>query len=201
MTPSSDYKRAYDSAKQELADLLVQQERVEQRLIVVRKNVQSLAEICANEGIEIEPSEEAVSLLEDSALADEIRILLAAHFGVFFRVSWIRDELQRLGHDLSRYSNPQSTIQMVLKRMVQSGDVEEKKSVEDGKYAYAMVTPKWIETARKRATVGMLTGESGTSLDATPLPANHPLNKIKARKPPLTPGEARKMMESLRAKK
>jgi hypothetical protein len=179
MAPSSDYKKAYESARQELADLLLQQEKIEKRLVLVRKSLQTFAELCENEGIEIEPSEEAASLLEDSTLADEVRTLLSAHLGVFFRVSWLKDELQRLGHDLSRYSNPQSTIQMVLKRMVQAGYVEEKKSVEDGKYAYAMVTPRWMETARQAM-------------------ARHPVDHIKARKPPLTPGEAKRMMETLR---
>ncbi len=148
MKQTSDYRRAYEAAKQELTDLLSQQEQVGKRLVVVRQSIQTLATLCESEGIDVDPSDEADALIQDSSLSDEIRIILSAHFGMFFMVSGVKDELQRLGHDLSQYKNPQSTIQMVLKRMVQSGDVEEKKT-DEGKYAYAMVTPRWMETARQ----------------------------------------------------
>lgn len=148
MERSSDYRKAYEAAKQELADLLSKQEQIGKRLVVVRQSIQTLATLCESEGIEVDPSDEATALLESSTLAAEVRTLLSAHFGVFFKVSWLKDELQRLGHDLSQYKNPQSTIQMVLKRMVIAGDVEERKG-NDGKYCYAMATPIWIEAARK----------------------------------------------------
>jgi len=138
---SSDYKRAYESARKELADLLLEQEKIDKRLVIVRKSLQTFAELCANEGIEIDPSAEAAYLLEHSTLADDIRAILNAHHGLFYRPSAIKDELQRLGHDLSQYGNSQSTIHMVLKRMVQSGDVEEKKDGE-GKLSYAMASAR-----------------------------------------------------------
>jgi hypothetical protein len=140
MAPSSDYKKAYDSAKQELADLLREQERIEKRLVLVRKSLQTFAELCENEGIEIEPSAEASYLLEESTLAGEIRTLLAANYNVYCRPSWIKDQLERLGHDLSKYANAQSTIQMVLKRMVESRTVIEQTDPE-GKAVYAMAHP------------------------------------------------------------
>jgi hypothetical protein len=139
MGQTSDYHKAYAAAKQELTDLLRSQEQISKRLVVVRQSIQTLATLCENEGIEVDPSDEASALLEDSTLADEIRTVLSAHYGVFYRPNAIKDELQRLGHDLSQYSNPQSTIHMVLKRMRQSRDVEEK--TKEGKLVYAMSSP------------------------------------------------------------
>ena len=50
--------------------------------------------------------------------------------------------MERLGHDLSGYSNPQASVQMVLKRMVDSREVEEQANSE-GKKEYRMRTPSW----------------------------------------------------------
>jgi hypothetical protein len=174
MAPSSDYKKAYDTAKQELADLLYQQERIEKRLVIVRKSLQTFAELCANEGIEIEPSIEAAILLEDSTLADEIRNILAANYTLFFRANAIKDQIERLGHDLSEYKNPQSTIQMILKRMIESGEVEEKRDAE-GKAIYAMAPSKWLA----------LSNQWVERSKAEKLPPDHPLNKLKAKRPEL----------------
>ncbi len=132
-----------------------EEERIKRRQILVRKSLQMFAELCANEGIAIEPSVEALYLLEDSTLADEIRTILAANYSLCFRPSAIKDQLERLGHDLSKYANPQSTIQMVLKRMVESGSVEESTDPQ-GKAVYNMPHPlkKLRANPRNRAFYG-----------------------------------------------
>jgi hypothetical protein len=57
----------------------------------------------------------------------------------------IKKELEALGRDLSKYSNPQATIHMVLKRMAESGEVLEKTS--DGKKVYSYPSMAEIITA------------------------------------------------------
>jgi hypothetical protein len=196
MTPISDYKNAYETSRRELADLLALQERVEKRLVVVRQTVKTLAELCESEGVTIESSAEANYLLENSSLADEIRRILAANYDKGFRPSDIRDELKRLGHHLSQYQNPQSTIHMVLKRMVESGDVKEKRDSE-GKANYLMEHPLARVIGRFRNQFGP-TGE----IDPNQLPENirdviygrgAPLTPLPSKT--LTPGEAKRMME------
>jgi hypothetical protein len=136
---TSDYRHAYTRAKKELQSLLNVQQQTEKRLLVVRKSLETLKELCATEGINIEPSEEAASLIEYSTLADEIRTILKAHPGVGLRPHQLKEELTKLGHDLSQYQNPQATIHMILKRMVISKEVKEEISFMSGKQTYMWI--------------------------------------------------------------
>jgi hypothetical protein len=141
MPPSSDYQKAYESAKQELADLLARQQEAERRIVVVRQSLQTLAELCESEGVNIQPSAQAAYLLESSTLADEIRTILKAASPQYMRPRHIKAALERLGHNLAPYQNPQATIHMVLKRMAESGEVEEAMIPRDGKKTYRISGP------------------------------------------------------------
>jgi len=142
---SSEYKRAYDAAKNELAKLLTSQDRLEKRKLELRKTIESLAVLCEGEGVEIEPSMDAADILENSTLADEIRALLRANILREYRPHELKTELSRLGCDLSKYGNPQATIHMVLKRMVESKQVKESQDSQ-GKSVY-----QWKPTVRDLA--------------------------------------------------
>jgi len=142
MGKSSNYRKAYEEAKQELSDLLSERGQIEKRLIVVRMSIQTLAALCEGQGIEVDASDEAEALLAHSTLAEEIRAVLQAHYPTYLRPHWVKAELQRLGHDLSNYRNPQASIQMVLKRMVDSGDVEEQTN--EDKKEYRKSPPVWV---------------------------------------------------------
>jgi len=141
MTNSTEYQKAYDSAKQELADLLAKQQETERRIVLLRQSLQTLAGLCESEGVEFSPSTEASYLLEQSTLADEIRTVLKAASPEFLRPRHIKFALERLGHDLTEYQNPQATIHMVLKRMAESGEVQEKALPHDGKKTYRFTGP------------------------------------------------------------
>lgn len=136
---NSDYQEVYDKARIELAELLVEHERIETRIVKVRQLIQNLASLCEKEGMEVEVSAEAADLLRNSALADEIRVLLKSQYPGWMRPAQVRDHLVRLGHDLCRYRNAQSTVHMVLRRMAESGDVQETSLPEDGKKVYRCV--------------------------------------------------------------
>jgi hypothetical protein len=135
MAKSPDYRKAYDAARKELSDLLIEQNRVSKRLMVVRKSIQTLAALCEEQGIEIQHSEIAEALVAELTLADEIRNILRSQGKYWTKPLWIKAEIERLGHDLSNYTNPQASIQMVLKRMKEAGEVEDQTNAE-GKKEY-----------------------------------------------------------------
>lgn len=138
MSHSPNYRKAYKAAKRELAKLLSDQQRIEKRLVIVRQSLQTLAALCESKGIEISLSEEADILLKHTALAEEIRNILNSEYPKQLRPGEVKEHLKRLGHDLDKYNNPQAAIQMVLKRLVESGEAEEGQS-EDGKKTYSVV--------------------------------------------------------------
>lgn len=126
MTDSSDYRKAYETAQRELADLLQIQEGLEKRIVLVRQNVQSLKELCESEEIKVPTSQEAEWLLLTSSLPDEIVNILRARYPDELRATDIRQQLERLGHDFSRYTNPLATIHMVIKRLLEANRVRER---------------------------------------------------------------------------
>jgi hypothetical protein len=142
MAHSSDYRKAYDSAKQELADLLATQQEIEKRIIVVRKYLQTSAALCGNDADGIAPSPEASYLLEHAGLADEIRAILNSVHPGYLRPHQIKGDLEALGHNLTKYQNPQATIQMILKRMTESGEVQEGIVPGEGKKTYRLSRPE-----------------------------------------------------------
>jgi hypothetical protein len=150
-----DYRKAYEAAKQELTDLLAQQEQVGKRIVIVRQSIQTLAALCESEGVEVKPSAEAEGLLALSTLADDIRAVLSAHVLVWFRPNGVKSELERLGRDLSKYDNPQATIHMVLKRMAESKEIEEGTDPE-GKAVYMKRSTLDAYTTAGRAFLRLL---------------------------------------------
>lgn len=138
---SSDYSRAYETAKLELAELIFAEERLARRKVELRKTIEILGSLCENEQIEVNPSPQAAYLLEHSSLADEIRQVLRSKYPDWLRPLQIKNELEKLGHDFGEHPNPQATIQMVLKRMAESESKEAEESIQDGKKAYRSPGP------------------------------------------------------------
>jgi hypothetical protein len=133
MESVSDYRKAYESAKRDLAKVIADQEVLEKKKLALRKTIEALAAQCEGDQVAIDPSPDAAYLLAETTLADEIRTILQAH--EWLRPHQIKIELEGLGHDLTKYENPQAAIQMVLKRMVESEEVYEKLD-NDGKKVY-----------------------------------------------------------------
>jgi hypothetical protein len=135
--PPSDYKTAYETAKKELAELIDTQDRVGKRILVLRESLKMLATLCDSEEIQIEVSAEAEYILANSTLAQDIEKILKWAYPSWQRPNTIKEKLERLGHDLSKYNNPQAAIHMALKRMAESpNDPTEETTQDDGKKAY-----------------------------------------------------------------
>jgi hypothetical protein len=122
--PSSDYKQAYESAKRELAELVATQDKIANRILKLRESLKAFASLCESEEVPVEPSAEAAYLLENSTLAQEIKAVLQSQWPVMQRPHHVKEHLERLGIDLTGYSNPQAAIHMVLKRMAETGEAE-----------------------------------------------------------------------------
>jgi chromosome segregation ATPase len=131
---TTDYLRAYETAKQQLAEVLRELQELEQKKMLLRQTLEALEAQCRAAGIDVDPSEEATYLRDHTGMSDEIRSILKAQPLAWLRPAEIREELANVGHDLAKYKNPQATIHMVLKRLVQSGEAEEQTI--DGKQAY-----------------------------------------------------------------
>jgi len=165
---SSDYRKAYESAKRELTDLFAKQQEIEKRIALVRQSLQALAALSESEGVQIEPSSDAVYLLEHSTLAEEIRVILKLAYPAYMRPHVVKANLEQLGHDLSQYQNPQATIHMVLKRMAESGEAQENTLPEHGKKVYRCVpqVPSLCGAENQQVLSAILTAGVGRTDEA-----------------------------------
>jgi len=124
VTNPSETRKTYEKYQRELADLLSKKALLDRTIIAVRQTLQGLAALCEAENIEIDASPEAEYLLETSALPDEILSVLRARHPGYHRATIIKQQLEKLGHDMSKYKNPLATIHMVLKRLIEADKVE-----------------------------------------------------------------------------
>jgi hypothetical protein len=136
MSSSTDYRKAYDTAKEELAMLIAAKDEIEKRIVIVRKSLESLATLCQSEDIAVGPSIEAAYLVQNTTIPEEIKKILKAEYPSWLRPHSVKAALERLGHDLTKYTNPQAAIHMALKRMVDAKEIEEGKDSKDGKQIY-----------------------------------------------------------------
>lgn len=130
-------RRAYKAVERDLNRLLSQQQKLEGEIVAARKRLQSLESVCKAAGVRIESSPDAAYLLQKSELGDEIRSILIANYPAWMRPNQVLAELERIGHNLSeKLSNPQASVQMILKRMVEAEEAQEQIWPEDGKKIY-----------------------------------------------------------------
>lgn len=176
----SDLRRAYKTAKRDLNELLRKQQKIEKDIVTARQTLQNLGAVCEAAGVKVESSAEAAYLLQKSALGDEVRSILIANYPAWTRPNQVLAELERIGHDLSKLSNPQASIQMILKRMVQNGEAQEDNWPEDRKKIYRV--PRSADDVEhpsvgmalasipERGRVFRLSELMGTTLDPNILP-------------------------------
>ncbi|HEY5176204.1 MAG TPA: hypothetical protein VII95_11640 [Terriglobales bacterium] len=154
------YREAYEAAANELEALLEEQERIEGRILSLRKSMNALAQLIAEyEGKDVSytdyPNAHRLRelLLHTSITADIRRIMTAS--GETLTTSDVREELDKLGGSLAEQSNPLATINAILNRLQQQGFVVE--TAKDGRKAWQRaVHPGAEQVARQftRPTVG-----------------------------------------------
>ena len=119
----TEYIRAYRAAATELEGLLAQQEKIEDRIFDLRKTLNSLSNLCRQEGTEprdLNPSFGRLEQIIEGSLTDDIVAVLNASDEPLTTTE-IRKELDELGESLADHKNPLASINAVLARLVESG--------------------------------------------------------------------------------
>lgn len=125
-----NYKQSLKAAAQELTELMEQQEGLEvkmeevrERAAIVRRALNSLGALC-----DISPPKEYPhlypSLLErDVGFTDAIREVFRHDDMAMFTAVGVRDQLQAMGFDIAKYTNPLASIHTILKRLQRNKEV------------------------------------------------------------------------------
>jgi hypothetical protein len=186
--------------KQALSDLLhmsSERAQLETKIAKQKKRVAALYEL-----VQADEDGPALSGLVEG-ISDACRVVLRAAEKPLTPAE-VRDAVQGLG--LPPQANLLASVHTTLKRMKEAGEAKEvNKPLESGGTGAAY---EWVD-ARMISLASLL----GTPLDINLVPENirgliqpgkgasHPMEKLKAPKPPLTPVEAKRMMDTLRPKK
>lgn len=132
------YWEAYEAAANELEALVTEQERIEGRILSLRKSMNALAQLISeHEGKKVDFDDYAHARLReivDTSITEDIKRIMTAADDAF-TTSDVREELNKLGGSLAEQSNPLATINAVLNRLHEQGFVEE--TVKNGRKAWA----------------------------------------------------------------
>lgn len=134
------FRQAYEAAATELESLLKDQERIEERILSLRKTMNALAVLISqHEGRDKDFMDYAGARLRDmvdSSVTHDISRIINASADPL-TASEIRTELNELGGSLAEQSNPLATIHAVLNRLAESGRAQE--TLKNGKKAWCRV--------------------------------------------------------------
>jgi DNA repair exonuclease SbcCD ATPase subunit len=143
------YREAYEAAAKELESLLTDQERIEERILSLRKTMNALATLISQHGGKDKDFLDyaAARLREtiDTSLTNDIHKIVSASISPL-TASEIRSQLKELGGSLAEHSNPLATIHSILNRLAESGRAHE--TVKDGKKAWERMS-RMAEAFRK----------------------------------------------------
>jgi hypothetical protein len=130
------YRDAYEAAISELESLLVKQEKLEERVLSLRKTLNVLSELCQQDGVAETDADRRYARLAkavEGSLTDDIRKIMQSTIDGL-TANEVREELNKLGNTLAEHSNPLATVSAVLNRLLVNGEVEE--GLKDGKKAW-----------------------------------------------------------------
>jgi hypothetical protein len=125
-----DYRTALVAEMNKLAQLEAAKKRTEDEILRCRRRIASLSEL-------VKDADEKKSALTrrlveslarynvEQSLTDDIRKIIraAGQFGI--PKDAIRSELSKLGNSIENHSNPSGTVNSIVKRLVEKGEVEE----------------------------------------------------------------------------
>ncbi len=168
------YREAYEAAAKELESLLTEHERIEERVLSLRKTMNALSTLISQHGGKDKDLMDAAAArlreVIDASLTDDIhKILTAAKHPL--TASEIRLELKELGDGLAEHSNPLATIHAILNRLAESGRAHE--TVKDGKKAWERMS-RMVEAFRKFSKDTSPVYTSGMRGDEKPKTLGHP---------------------------
>jgi hypothetical protein len=141
---TASYKQSFDSAIEELAELMAEREEVETRREQIERRVNLLREailgfawLCGKSSYEV--AKERPELFPDTAspdvgFTDAIRSVFRDDRDSSHSAIGIRDYLDFTGFDIAKYKNVLASIHSILKRLKNKGEIIE--ATRDGKVVY-----------------------------------------------------------------
>jgi hypothetical protein len=125
-----DYRRALDAAVREYEQALADRAALDTRIAQLQQTIGTLTKLCG-----FTPT---VPL----GLTDACRMVLG-NAATPLTPTAIRDRLDAVGVDLSRYSNPLAAIHTVLKRLVEAGELHAEDADAANRTVYQSFGPRW----------------------------------------------------------
>jgi len=124
---SADYRQALEAAVREYEELGRQRQDIDKRLAQLAQTISSLNRLCG------------FTANVFWGLTDACRVVLR-NAGQPMTPTEVRDRLEAIGLDLSKYSSSLSAIHTVIKRLVQAHEVQ-LVELESGRFAYEWQRP------------------------------------------------------------
>src|SRR5262249_33563409 len=122
------YRKALEEALKELESLLKEEEKMQERMLALRKTINVLATLCEEAGEAFDFRGQAstrVMQVFNSTLTDDILKVVAAASPIPLTTSEVRVELNKLGGSLAEQKNPLATVNAILNRLTEQKKLTE----------------------------------------------------------------------------
>jgi len=116
------YRRDLQARKRELADLLRQRQKIDEKMARLPPLISHLEGLCRELG-DRAAKERATKVELTTGLTELARVTLEEAF-IPLSTSELKQRMETKGFDFSHYSNPLSSIHVVLRRLVKSRQVK-----------------------------------------------------------------------------
>jgi hypothetical protein len=124
----SDYNAALARAQKELAEFEAQQKHIEGEIMVRRRTIASLLELIDRDKdseVKKELMRSWTRYMVEQSITEDIRKIVRAAGDDGIPKEGIRIELSKLGNSIENHANPAGTINSIVKRLAEKGEVEE----------------------------------------------------------------------------
>jgi hypothetical protein len=121
-----DYSAALATAHRELAELEVQKKRIEIEIMARRRTIASLMEMVKASDIRKEVARAWTNYVLEQSITEDVRKIVRAAGREGIPKEGIRLELSKLGNSIENHSNPAGTVNSIVKRLVDQGELEER---------------------------------------------------------------------------
>ena len=142
------YMDAFEKAQSDLSEAFKQRDYWTLEVAKLEQLVKSLAAVSAPAG-----RAEQIAEQRDEIGVQDVVFTCIRQFGERLSATDVRDRLNLMGYDLTRYSNPLAVIHSAIKRLSDGKFIED--AVGDGKYSVCParlgLTPQQAESIRRRA--------------------------------------------------
>jgi hypothetical protein len=197
-----EYGKALDKALSDLQQRVQQRDLLTAEIAGLRETVRVLSTLVTMPSDKQREVARILALADYAtpSLTDAIRALLTRVSPKEMTAIEVRNALEDSSNS-EEFANSLSACHAALKRMLSDGEVEPGPT-RNGKASYKLVpTLESQGLGNLSALRFILGGGFKPNIPADTGDAPHPTQHINAPKPPLTPGEAKRMMEALRPKK